>query len=260
MHRTYPVVKEIKLKRWVGILLLLTLFFVESSFADKGRHHLWGDLLEKFVTDGVVDYQGFKKEEQQLDRYLEELDRMNPELLSRNEELALYINAYNACTIKLILDNFKDDQPVTSIKKIGGFFSGPWDMMFCRVGGRIYTLDDIEHDIIRPSFKEPRVHFAINCASKSCPLLSSVPYEGDTLDQQLTHNTVVFLGNPQRNYFHGGTLYVSKIFKWFEEDFNDRVVPFFLKYTEGRLKEELSGFSGNIRLEYLDYDWSLNDR
>jgi hypothetical protein len=217
-------------------------------------HSLYGELLGKYVKGGAVDYRGLKNEEGILDQYLDVLDQTNPDELPRNEQLALYINAYNAYTLKLVLENY----PVDSIKDIGGWFKGPWKIRFCRIGGKTFTLDEIEHEIIRPRFKDPRVHFAVNCASKSCPPLISEPYQGSTLDQQLDANTRSFLNNPGKNRLEGNTLYVSKIFKWFGEDFGGDVVGFFLKYAEEDLKNRLLAKGDQIKIDYLTYDWGLN--
>jgi len=235
------------------LVLLLGVVFPARS-AKSFDHGLYGLLLSKYVKGDVVDYRGLKDEEERLDRYLKMLDETNPDALARNEQFALYINAYNAYTLKLILENY----PVDSIKDIGGWFSGPWKIRFCKIGGKRLTLDEIEHDILRPRFKDPRVHFGINCASKGCPPLIAEPYEGSTLDQQLDTSTRGFLNNPQRNRLERNTLYVSKIFKWFADDFKGDVVGFFLKHAEGDLKARLSRAKGNIRIEYIDYDWGLN--
>ena len=122
------------------------------------------------------------------------------------------------------------------------------------------TLDQIENDILRPRFADPRVHFAINCASRSCPPLKSEPYRGDVLDQQLTEVTEAFINDPDRNRLEGSTLYVSKIFKWYSGDFNDDIVGFFIKYAGGALREKLRKNRKGIKVKYLDYDWSLNGK
>ena len=230
---------------------------VTASWAGKTLEDgLYEELLEKYVKDRVVDYRGLKNEEGKLDQYLDLLDQTNPDELPRNEQLALYINAYNAYTLKLILKNY----PLDSIKDIGGWFKGPWKISFCKIGGKTFTLDEIEHEIIRPRFKDPRVHFAVNCASKSCPPLISEPYQGSILDQQLDANTRGFLNDAEQNRLEGNTLYVSKIFKWFGEDFGADVVGFFLKYAGGDLKNRLSAKRAQIKIEYLHYDWGLNGK
>lgn len=223
-------------------------------------HTIWSNLLDKHVENGVVDYQGMKADEATLDAYLEILDATDPATLPENKRLALYINAYNSYTVKLILNHFEKGSPPESIKDIGGFFSGPWKIEFCRIGGEIYTLDEIEHEIIRPVFQDPRVHFAVNCASKSCPPLISRAYRGHDLDRQLTENTVNFINDSKFNYLDGSTLYLSRIFKWFSEDFEDGILDFVTTYARGELKERLREFGDEVDIRYLDYDWSLNAR
>ena len=122
------------------------------------------------------------------------------------------------------------------------------------------TLDHIEHDILRPRFKDPRVHFAINCASKGCPPLRSEPYRANALAQQLDEMTQAFINDTRKNRLERQTLYVSSIFKWFSEDFDNDVVGFFLKYAQGDLKKQLEDNKGKIKIKYLDYDWSLNGK
>jgi hypothetical protein len=192
-------------------------------------HSLYRELLAKYVKEGVVDYQGFKNEEAKLDQYLKVLENTDTKELSRNEQFAFYVNAYNAWTIKLILSGYPG---VKSIKDLGRLFKSPWKKKICRIDGDIITLDDIEHKILRPRFKDPRVHLSVRA----------------------------FLNNPERNYLEGNKLYVSKIFKWFSEDFNNDVVGFFLRYAEGELKEKLTKNKGKIKVKYLHYDWSLNGK
>ncbi len=216
---------------------------------------LYAELLAKYVKNGVVNYHGFKENENKLNQYLRILEETDTETLSRNEQFAFYINAYNAWTIKLILSAYPGIQ---SIKDLGGLFESPWKKKIARIDGKILTLDNIENDILRPRFKDPRVHFAINCASKSCPPLQSEPYRGDILDQQLTEVTEAFINDPDRNRLEGNTLYVSKIFKWYSEDFGDDIVGFFIKYAKGAMRQKLKKDRKQIEIEYLDYDWSLN--
>jgi len=219
-------------------------------------HSIYGDLLENYVEDGVVDYAGFQRAEDRLDRYLEILENTDVKKLSRNERFAFYTNAYNAWTIKLILTEYPD---IDSIKDLGGFFTSPWEKEFVRINNDVVTLDHIEHDILRPEFNDPRVHFAINCAAESCPPLRSEPYVGSRLDQQLDDATRSFINDPQENYLKGDKLYVSRIFKWFSEDFEDDIIGFFIEYAEGNFKKKLKARENDLDVKYLDYDWSLND-
>jgi hypothetical protein len=177
--------------------------------------------------------------------------------LSRNGQFAFYINAYNAWTIKLILSGYPG---VKSIKDLGSIFKSPWKKKFVRINNETKTLDDIEHKILRPRFKDARVHFAINCAAKSCPPLISQPYQADTLDQQLENSTIEFINNPASYKLKGKTLKVSKIFDWFNEDFTQGVLNFYLKYARGDLKRELETKKANLKITYLHYDWSLNGK
>lgn len=241
-----------------GILacfLALPLPGVVWCSGDHVNQSLYADLLAKYVRNGVVNYKGFQQEEKKLDQYLTVLEKTDTAKLSRKDQFAFYINAYNAWTIKLILSGYPD---IESIKDLGSFFRSPWKKKICRIDGDVVSLDHIEHKILRPLFKDPRVHFAVNCASKGCPPLKSVPYEGRILDEQLDASTRLFLNDAEKNRLEGNTLFVSSILKWFSEDFNDDVVAFFLKFAQGDLKEGLLKRRDRIKVKYLDYDWSLN--
>ena len=257
VERTFVVKIALSLIRRNGLLLILLLMSTGSAGAES-LHGDWAELLSRHVNQGVVDYQGFKKDEAALDSYLIQLAKTDPKQLSEQDQLAYWINGYNSYTVKLILDNFKNGKPPSSIRRIGGLFSNPWKIAFAVMGGTTYTLDNIEHDIIRVRFDEPRIHFAVNCASKSCPILISEAYEGATLDEQLEQSTRDFLENPEHNFLEGDTLHVSSIFKWYKEDFNDDPLSFFLTHTVGALQQQLSSREDQIRIKYADYDWSLN--
>lgn len=248
------------MKITVFFILGLFLFIPITPAAAQGYsitvdNSIYEDLLKKNVADGVVSYKGFKAEEARLDQYLGMLEKVNPEKLERNEKFAFYINAYNAWTIKLILSEYPG---VKSIKDLGSIFQSPWKKSICRLNGKIMTLDDIEHGILRPVFKDPRVHFAVNCASKDCPNLISEPYSGKILDSQLDASVKAFINNPSKNRIDGETLYVSSIFKWFSEDFQDDIKGFILKYASDELKAGIGKSGENLKIKYLDYDWSLN--
>ena len=218
---------------------------------------LFADLLGKYVQAGEVNYKGLKSEEAILDAYLAVLEAVDPKSLSRDDQFAFYANAYNAWTIKLILNGYPG---VKSIKDLGSLLKSPWKKKIARIDGKRMTLDHIEHEILRPRFKDPRVHFAINCAAESCPPLSDEPFSGDTLDQQLDRLTRSFVNDLNNNYLKGNVLYVSSIFKWFKTDFKDGIVNFFLKYAEGDLKINLKAIENKVKVKYLDYDWSLNGK
>lgn len=244
-----------------SIFILILGFCILLNLARPGwskatvDNSLYGELLNKYVKDGVVDYQGFKTDEARLSQYLELLENIEVDSLSRDEQFAFYVNSYNAWTIKLILSAYPG---IKSIKDLGNIFKSPWKKEIARINGKVLTLDAIEHEILRAQFKDPRLHFAVNCASKSCPPLISEPYEGSTLDRQLDDATRAFINDPKSNYLMGNKLYVSRIFKWFSEDFNDDVLGFFLKYAEGDFKKHLEAKKDKLKIVYLSYDWSLN--
>jgi hypothetical protein len=248
--------------RQVLLLLLFSFFWIAAwapslESAPSVDHGLYAGLLKKYLSEGVVDYRGFKSEEATLDAYLKVLEKTDTSKLTPEAQFAFYVNAYNAWTIKLILSAYPK---VNSIKDLGSLFKSPWKKKLCRIDGDVLTLDDIEHGILRPRFKDPRVHFAVNCASKGCPPLRSEPYVGDILDQQLDEMTRSFINDPARYRLEGSTLYVSKIFDWFAEDFGNDIVGFFHRYAEGGLKAKLAENRKTIRVKYLDYDWSLNGK
>lgn len=220
-------------------------------------NRIWAELLKKHVSDGRVDYDGFKQDEAELDRYLAILSATDPGTLSHQHQFAFYINVYNAFTIKLILTRYPG---INSIKEIGSFFSDPWSRKFIPLNGFKVSLDHVEHDVLRNRFKDPRIHFALNCASKSCPPLSNTPYEGGTLEILLDEQTRQFINHPGNTFLKDNILYVSRIFKWFEDDFSGNPLSFIRQYAENPLKQALDHAvaGGDIHLEYLDYDWALN--
>ncbi len=237
-----------------GLLLGMALVLSPSNVAAQVDNSIYTSLLLQHVRGNRVDYDGFKKQEAVLDDYLAILSSADAKSLSRNDRFAFYINAYNAFTIKLILTKYPG---INSIKEIGSFFSNPWSKKFISLGGRTVSLDHIEHDLLRPLFKDPRIHFAINCASKGCPPLLNQPYEGETLEVQLNTMTRDFINDPKRTFLKGDTLFVSKIFKWFEEDFNGAPLLFIRKYADDEFRKKLDA-AGPVKFRYLDYDWTLN--
>lgn len=237
------------------ILFVGWMFLLPASAWSGEAHQLFNELLTKYNQAGHVDYAGFKRQEALLDAYLDGLAKVDPDSLPRNERFAFYVNAYNAWTIKLILSEYPG---VASIKDLGSLFKSPWKKNIVKLGGRITTLDHIEHDILRPEFKDPRVHFAINCASKGCPPLYREPFNGHQLNLQLNEVTRHFINNPGFNRLEGNVLHVSSIFKWFIEDFNDDIIGFFEQYASEALRNKIIQRRSSLKIKYLDYDWSLN--
>jgi hypothetical protein len=242
--------------RRIRVVLVLgwALAAASGARAEAVDYGTYAELLQAHVRDGVVDYAGFKADEARLDDYLARNGRVNPESLSREDRFAYYINAYNAWTIKLILTGYPG---VKSIKDLGSLLQSPWKKPFVKIDGRTLTLDEIEHSILRPQFKDARVHFAIVCASKGCPPLMAQPYRGAVLDEQLNRVTTAFLNRPGNYRLEGDRFEVSSIFKWFGEDFGN-LFDFYIRYAQGDLKQALQSGRDRIRIGYLDYDWSLN--
>ena len=210
-------------------------------------HKVWHQLLQKHVSDkGNVNYKGFAKDQNELNKYIENLNKNIPsDAWSREDKLAYWINAYNALTVDLIIRNY----PLKSIKDI----KNPWDQRLWQLGSKWYTLNEIEHQILR-KMNEPRIHFGIVCASYSCPKLVNEAYTADNLEAQLTKVTKDFLKNPERNIISEKSIKLSKIFKWFAKDFkrDGTIIDFLNKYSDVSI-------SKNAKKSFLDYNWDLNE-
>ena len=202
-------------------------------------------LVEHVDAAGDVDYRGLLAEREVLDAYLEGLAETDPAALTRDGQLAYYINAYNAATLDLILDNY----PVASITDLDG--GKPWDVQRVELGGQTYSLNEIENDIIRPTFDEPRIHFAVNCAAASCPPLRAGAFTADALDAQLEEQTRAFLNDPAYTRVVDGTAEVSRIFDWYGADFDD-VAAFVARYRDD--------VTPTTEIAFAEYDWSLNEQ
>lgn len=241
---------------------LLTLLAWSTPFADPGLpnfdeaiaatdrrslHTSWELLLKKYVADdGLVDYNNFRQDSSQLRQYLELLAAHAPDSkTAREEQLAYYINLYNAATVKLILDHY----PVASIKDI----RKPWDTHWIGLGTEQVSLGHIEHEILR-KMNEPRIHFAINCASFSCPKLLNEAYTAEKLEQQLEQVTREFIRDPTRNRIRAEQLQLSQLFNWYKKDFTEQgsLLDYIAPYTESIIRPD-------ARVSYLKYDWSLNE-
>lgn len=237
-----------------------------GAAAPPGRtfdHSAFDDLLMRYVDgDGWVQYAAFAESET-FDRYLERLATADLDALDPDERLALWINAYNAWTIRLINDEGRPES-IRDINKTFGFLStgGAWRVRFARVAGEVWTLDEIEHEIIRERFDEPRIHFALVCAAVGCPPLRAEAYTGADLDRQLDDQARRFLRDaPEKNRVDVGErrVYLSKIFDWYEDDFGGgkaELGRYIAEWFEGAEAELLR--SGDFRVEHTDYDWSLN--
>lgn len=240
--------------------------FAEDRF--DHNHSLWDKILKQRVTlrDFVssVDYEAIHADPSMLKKYLNQIEALTPEQYERfseNEKLAFLINAYNAFTVKLIIDHY----PVSSIKKIGGIFSSPWKKKFFKLFEKEQNLDTIEQDLIRKKFNEPRIHFVLVCASKGCPPLKNEAFVSTRLDQQLEEQALLFLRDKNRNIFipEQMELQISSIFKWYGEDFVNKfgsVQSFVSSRMTSDPKMEKLILSSKVKISYLSYDWSLNGK
>ena len=223
--------------------------------ADEVDHSPFDALLHTYVAPEGVRYEAWvesREDRQALTEYVATLAAAAPSKLTKDQRLAFWINAYNAVTVDHILASY----PIDSIKDTGGLFSSPWKKKRITIEGRELSLDEIENEIIRKEFTEPRIHVALNCAAKSCPPLRAGAYDGRSIDAQLEEQTVAFLGDRSQNYLdEKGKLHLSKIFEWYRQDFEtkgtlvDWVRPYF---------PELDGRT-DVSVTFEGYDWALND-
>lgn len=234
--------------------------------AGAQEHAAFTRALERHVdARGLVDYDGFAGDAD-FARYLASLAAVDPAALPRDERLALWINAYNAYTIALI-NRHRERRSIRNINRTLGLIAGkgPWREPIAQVGGRTYTLDEIEHEIIRPQFGEPRIHFALVCAALGCPALRREAYTGDRLDAQLAEETRRFLlESPRKNRVDvaAGRVHLSPIFRWYAEDFGGSPAAlgrYLARFHPPGAQRALLE-SGRFRIEYTPYDWSLNNR
>jgi hypothetical protein len=260
----------------IAMLLLVCVTCVDAAERTSfdSSHALWNSLLDSHVrwtTDGAtskVDYTGFSRESAKLDDYLDQLSRVDASTFNawnQNDRQAFLINAYNAATVKLILSRYPK---LESIKDLGSLFSSPWKKDFIVLLGQTRSLDSIEHELLRgaPDYSDPRIHFAVNCASIGCPALRPEAYLGSRLDQQLADQTLRFLGDRSRNRYDAKTdrLEVSKLFDWYAGDFDAHagsVAAFLDQHADaleldGSTRERLR--KGELSIAFSDYDWKLN--
>jgi hypothetical protein len=243
--------------KYLLFCLLLSLF-ESNAQTSPPSHDGFTQLLKKNVTNaGKVNYKGFIKDSIEFNKYLKQLSDHPPQKnWSKNDQMAYWINAYNAFTIKLIMRYY----PVKSIKDIGSsiqipFVNTPWDIKFITIGKDKLDLNNIEHGILRKKFNDPRIHVVLVCASKSCPVLLNEAYEGAKLEDQFTKQAKTFLSDPFRNKVNKSSPELSMIFKWYSMDFNkdgNTVVDFVNRYAPVKI-------APSAKISYLEYDWTLND-
>jgi len=233
------------------IIIICLCLFVSSQAQTK----IFNSLLQKNVdSKGNVNYANLKKEEDKLDTFLKYLETTTPSnSWSKNKQKAFWINAYNAYTIKTILNNY----PTKSITKIKIKGKTAWKAPIAKVGGKSYSLDHIEHQILFKNFFDPRIHVGVNCASGSCPKLHNAAFTENNIDSILEKLTKAFVNDPKRNKItNKKSIQVSEIFNWFGKHFTKNggtVIGFINKYANEKVDT-------NAKISYLKYDWSLNGK
>jgi len=250
--------KSVMLMIILTIVCGLTAAVSASEKDDPGQ--IFDSILSRYVSeDGLVDYKGLKKDKVIM-KYIEYLSNTNPdELPSDKHRMAFWINAYNAFVIKGVLDEY----PIKSVLKVGwiphSFFKRK---EFKTKHGEI-TLQALENEKLREAFREPRIHFAINCASISCPKLLTEAYRAEKLEEQLEAQAVIFNNDKSRNYLDKGNkvLYLSHIFKWYAGDFvkkGEEIADYVARYLNPDDAEFVR--NNEVAIKYLDYDWGLNEQ
>jgi len=240
------------MKKLSSILVLSICFLVfQSGVGEQNVSHAsWDQLLKANVSaNGKVNYEGFNSSKDKLDAYLAQLSKNAPTASwAKNEVKAYWINAYNAYTVKLILNNY----PLKSIMDING--GKAWDLKFIEIGGKQYSLNNIEHDILRAKHKDARIHFAVNCASFSCPKLSNKAFTSANIEAQLEQLSKSFINNNAKNQIQANSVKISKLFDWYKSDFttNGSLIDFLNKYSNTKI-------NANATIGHMDYNWNLNN-
>ncbi len=245
--------------------LFLLLFTITDAFP---QHTLFTEILTDYVHDGHVNYGDLSKDSK-LETYLEQIAATNPDsILDENARLAFWINAYNAYTLKVISDSY----PIKSISELhfGGLIIGTllgktiWHKPLATINGEALSLNNIEHDIIRKNFKEPRIHFALVCAAKSCPPLRSEAFTGERLHEQLEDQGRTFFSQKNKNHFdeEKKVAHLSKIMDWYADDFGkneEEVLVYVSRFLSNELMKSIQTNQQEWEIKSTDYDWSLND-
>lgn len=251
------------MRKIITSIFIVILLIVNTNAQD---HQLFTGILKDYVKNGLVDYENLRKDER-LPKYLNQLSGTNIEKLTRNEKLAFWINAYNAFTLFIINKNY----PVKSITdlhtggRIIGYLLGKtiWDKEFIEINGSKFSLNDIEHKILR-KMNEPRIHFAIVCASISCPEIRDEAYVANKLETQLEKQATKFINDPSRNKFDlkNREAEISEIFNWFEEDFGndeEEVLLYIAKYLPEEITNDIINNLTEWDVSYMNYNWGLNE-
>jgi hypothetical protein len=262
------------------LLLTFVIFLCSSAFALDHDYTNYGGVLRTYVKGGLVDYAALKKNRKGIDQFVKEIGAVTTneyESWSRDQQLAFWINTYNGWFLQIVINHYPIRggrllgvlYPENSVQRIPGI----WDDIKTSVARREVSLNDVEHKILRPLFKEPRIHFAIVCASIGCPVLRSEPFRANALQRQLEDAAQDFVNNPTKVRWNANEkkLEISKIFDWFSEDFASFADENWLKIYSKKQAGPVAFISkylpagetlkkSKVKVEYLDYDWHLNER
>ena len=226
-------------------------------------HSAWGDFLQRYLVPGengaasLIRYAAVTEEDHtKLSGYLDQLAQTEVSTLNREEQKAYWINLYNALTVDTILNNY----PVESIREIksGWFSGGPWDLTLITVEGVELTLNDIEHRILRPIWRDARIHYAVNCASIGCPNLQQQPFTAANSEGLLNQAAQAYINSPRGAELRSGKLYLSSIYDWFSQDFGiskQELLQHIASFAKPELAEQLKSYNGGIAYHY---SWDLN--
>ncbi|MDE2026968.1 MAG: DUF547 domain-containing protein [Candidatus Omnitrophica bacterium] len=252
----------------LGVLMLVSVGMADAQAAFDRQYTRWQEVLTLYTHNGRVNYKALKENDDELKASIQAVEGVSKVDLASydiNQRKVFWINAYNMSVIKTIIDHHPIKRgfdfkmliyPSNSIQQIANV----WDKPVLHVLGRELSLNDIENKILRPEFKDPRIHFAIVCASTSCPVIRPEAYTAEKLDQQLADQIRLFLSDPSKVKYDNikDTIYLSPIFKWFNADFQQTggIIAFIKKYAPAGLYDEVSN---RTQIQWLGYDWNLNE-
>lgn len=251
-----------KISPVIFLCICLQLFFQKTlSFAEQIDYSAFDNLLKKYVSRGAVDYVNWKNNDFQLfESYIKGLEDVSLQNLELNEKKSFWINTYNALTIYAVLKRIPSNAllaRVFTVQVIPGFF----DKITYSVAGESITLNDIENEKLRKEFNDARTHFAIVCASRSCPKIQNTIFAAINLDARLKEATRLFIQDAARNRLDKDILYLSQIFKWYAKDFeanSGSIIDYVKEYSPQLKAQNLSGSEQSLKIKYLYYDWLVN--
>ncbi|WP_069470541.1 DUF547 domain-containing protein [Candidatus Marithrix sp. Canyon 246] len=233
-------------------------FWNHSNGANKVKinHNAWQQILNGYLIASDINRFNYaalkanKRNRNKLNAYIRSLEAINPRRYSKKVQKAYWINFYNALTVKVVVDNY----PISSIKKIGWFGRGPWNNKYVTVLGKKLSLNNIEHNILRPIWRDNRIHYAVNCASLGCPNLAATAYTSANTESLLNNAAINYINHTRGVQFKGRKLVISRIYQWYQVDFRN-VKQHLIKYAKPQLAKRLRNYRGSFN---YDYNWTVN--